>query len=67
MKTAIIIAEMLPGVFVTSIPGNKVNCVKDWKKSSIEGDTVVLTLGVKPENQLYNDLRELVFEWEIPD
>ncbi len=54
-------AEIITGVRVTSISGNKVNCVKDGKESSVEGDTIVLALGAKPETELYDDLRELVF------
>jgi len=55
-------AEMITGVRVTSVSGNKVNHVKDGNESSIEGDTIVLALGAKPENQLYEDLRPLVFD-----
>jgi len=55
-------AELIPGVRVTSISGNKVNYIKDGNESSIEGNTIVLALGSKPEMKLYEDLRSLVFD-----
>jgi pyruvate/2-oxoglutarate dehydrogenase complex dihydrolipoamide dehydrogenase (E3) component len=58
-------AEMIAGVRVTSITENKVNYEKDGNKSSVEGDTIVLALGAKPENQLYEDLRPLAFDLSI--
>jgi len=58
-------AEMITGVQVTSISGNRVNYIKDGKESSVDGDTIILALGARPENQLYNDLRPLVFDLRL--
>lgn len=58
-------AEMIPGARATSISGNEVNYVKEGKEASVKGDTIVLALGAKPEDQLYNHLEELVFELHL--
>jgi len=58
-------AEMIPSATVTSISGNKVNYVKDGKEATVKGDTIVLALGSKPENQLYYDLSERVLNLHL--
>ena len=58
-------AKMITGAKVTSISGNKVNYTKDGTGSSIEGDTLVLTLVEKPRTKLYDDLRPLVFKLSL--
>jgi len=50
-------AEMISGARVSAIAGSRVSYIKGGKESTIEGDTFVLALGAKPENQLYAELR----------
>ena len=50
-------AEMIPDARVSAISGSRVSYIRGGEESTIEGDTVVLALGAKPENQLYDDLR----------
>jgi 2,4-dienoyl-CoA reductase (NADPH2) len=58
-------AEMIPGARVTFISGKKVNYVKDGQQLSIDGDKVVLALGAKAENQLYEDLRDKILNLHL--
>jgi 2,4-dienoyl-CoA reductase-like NADH-dependent reductase (Old Yellow Enzyme family)/thioredoxin reductase len=58
-------AEMIAGATVNSISGNEVNYVKDGKAATVKGDTIVLALGSKPENQLYYDLRDRVLSLHL--
>jgi 2-enoate reductase len=58
-------AEMITGARVTRISGKEVKYVKDGKESSVEGGTIVLALGAKSENKLYEDLKELVFDLRV--
>jgi 2,4-dienoyl-CoA reductase (NADPH2) len=58
-------AEMIASATVTSISGNKVNYIKDGKEATIKGDTIVLALGSKPENQLYYDLNERILNLHL--
>jgi len=53
-------AEMIPGALVTAISGNRVNYMEDGKELKLEGDTIVLAMGAKPENHLYYDLSNKV-------
>jgi len=50
-------AEMIPGARVTAISGNKVSYRKDGKEVRVEGDTIVLAVGARPESRLYENLR----------
>jgi len=48
---------MIPGARVCAISGSRVSYTTEGTELTVDGDTVVLALGSKPENQLYDDLR----------
>lgn len=58
-------AEMIPGARVTSISMNKVKYEKDGKEADVQADTIVVALGAKAENQIYEQLRELIFDLHL--
>ena len=44
---------------------HEVNYIKDGKEVVVKGDTIVLALGSKPENQLYYDLSEKILSLHL--
>ena len=57
-----ILRRYATGAQVSSISGSKVNYEKDGNETSVEGDTIVLALGARSENQIYDDLRPLALD-----
>jgi len=58
-------AEMIAGAPISAISGNEVTYVKDGKEAKVQGDTIVLALGVKPEDKLYWDLYDKVLNLHL--
>jgi 2,4-dienoyl-CoA reductase-like NADH-dependent reductase (Old Yellow Enzyme family)/thioredoxin reductase len=58
-------AEMIPGAKVTSIKENKVNYLKDEQEADIQADNIVLAIGMKPDDQLYKNLKDKIFDLHI--
>jgi len=57
--------EMITEAEVKSVSGKKVDYVKDGKELSIAGDTIVLAVGAKAENQLYKDLGDKIDDLHV--
>lgn len=53
-------ADMVTMGRIRAISGNEVSYVKDGEEVKFWGDTIVLAMGSKPENGLYEDLRNRI-------
>lgn len=49
-------AEMIDSALATSLSTKEVCYMKDGKEAKVQGDTIVLAVGSKPENSLYYEL-----------